>query len=325
MRCSYCSIVKDYENKPKEYPDMKYYHLNERDSLYWIEVLLRLKKHNKDVFVIFYGGEPLLYNNLYKLIIFCNDENINYTIISNNTDSVQDRISDLFEKVGELKGFTSSVDPLIYEYNRDSDQFKKSYSAMSRLSYHTTNTNDVVAEITVTKDTLKYLEVLIKDLSKAHIYSSVTFVDFKYSKYYDFSNVSIDKKEDISYEEAKEVFNNIIKKQKDGKYLIHMPDVVLPKLLKSLENPLSCEQDFHLNNITIDSDGSIRTCLRIRGIETPKFNFYDYIDENGIIHNSLQDNISEDIHNLCLGCNWTCTEMSKFISQQPDELVKLTH
>jgi len=37
LRCDYCYLVQDYQGKPKEYPDMKYYRDNEKSAQDWIK------------------------------------------------------------------------------------------------------------------------------------------------------------------------------------------------------------------------------------------------------------------------------------------------
>ena len=99
LSCDYCAIVKDYENKPEEYPDIKHYYKNEMSTGYVLSSLDLFRQHNPDAFHIFYGGEPLLRIDLAEIINFCNLNKIHYTIISNNTKVVLPLFQKLFQKV----------------------------------------------------------------------------------------------------------------------------------------------------------------------------------------------------------------------------------
>jgi MoaA/NifB/PqqE/SkfB family radical SAM enzyme len=284
LHCDYCRIVKDYKNQPYKYPGMKWYIVNEMRECDVIKGLRKIKLHNPEAFHIFYGGEPLLIQDLYKIINYCNENEIHYTIISNNTEKVQPLMKDLFNKVSYVEGFTASIDPIIYQ-NKNNDIFKKSFLGFQKLKEYSSVIKDVVAEITVTNENLDYLEQLVSDLTKEGINSDITFVDIAKSPYYDFSNVETD---DILVKKSADlriIMNNII----EGNYNVHMKDTLLAKIYDILPSELDCgiEKDFH--NMTVDSDGSIRMCLRCRSVATPEsFNLSNIIDENG--------NLNQDIY-----------------------------
>ena len=95
LKCDYCAIVKDYSNKPDVYPNMSHYIKNEMPTELVIAGLRAFKVHNPHMFHIFYGGEPLLRKDLPLIINYCNDNEIAYTIISNNTKEIQTQIKRL--------------------------------------------------------------------------------------------------------------------------------------------------------------------------------------------------------------------------------------
>ena len=95
LKCSYCRISRGYKDKPSEYPSLKRLYEEEMDLMYILETLRRFKSHNPDAFHIFYGGEPLLREDLPDIITFCNMHNIQYTIITNNTPAVQSELDRL--------------------------------------------------------------------------------------------------------------------------------------------------------------------------------------------------------------------------------------
>ena len=316
LKCDYCDIVKDYNHKPDEYPDMRYYAENELDANGWIKRLDRLKKNNPMVFVIFYGGEPFLYRDLYPIIYYCHENKIMYTIITNNTDGVQDNIMELREKLGEpIRGFTSSVDPVLIHPNATStDRYKKSSLAYQRLGIIKADgiANDVVAEITVDSETVPYLYDLVKMLSEAGIYSSITMIDPKKSKFYDFSG-TIDTTQLVNRSlQLRGEFDKIIE---DESLLVHIPSM-LNKLFFNLPADMDCKIYKDIHNVTISPDGRLRLCLRIRGVHVPELKFEEVINEDGLISSELNEAMFHDHRNLCLGCNWTCILMSKYYNDQ---------
>src|SRR4030042_499540 len=320
LKCSYCRIAASY-NQPKEYPPYDYYLKNEMTLEFILESLKRLKLHNPNCFMIFYGGEPLLRDDLPKIIQHCHDNEIFYTVITNNSEQVQNRITNLFNKVGHLEGLTSSVDPILFDKEASGDIVKKSLAGLERLYQYRDKVKDLVAEITVDKNNLKYLYSLVQELNKRGISSSITFLDIAKSQYYDFSNVT-DESLFVSKAEALPVLNVL---DDDDEVNIHMKILLLPKIYQSLPSNLDCEIEKDVHNLTIDSDGTVRLCLRIRGSKTPSFRLIDYLDECGKLNPNLKENLEEDKMIYCKLCNWTCMSMSKLMNENPSSFNDLVH
>lgn len=325
LRCSYCRLVRDYEDMPLVYNDMKYYYRNELTGDQWISIINRIIKNNPKAFFIFYGGEPFLYDDLWKIINHCNKNKIYYTIISNNTDVVQEKIKDVFDKVGIFRGFTSSVDPIAVSQVNEQLRFKeenkdrnailnKSINGLRRLVEMKTRgmVEDAVAEITVMKSTVKYLYDTVKILTANGIYASITTLDDPKNDYYDFANVN-DLSEMVEpTEEVKSMFDKI---KNDKTLLVHMPDM-LDNIFNVLPSNYHCSLDKDVHNLTIDSNGRCRLCLRINGSKTKDIPFNDVIDEDGKITSKFKKAIATDYNNYCNGCNWTCVLMSSTFSNQ---------
>ena len=323
LHCDYCAIVKNYNGKPKEYPDMKHYIDNEMSTETIIEGLRRLKLHNPECFMIYYGGEPLLRSDLADIINYSNDNNIHYTIISNNTEKVQPLMEDLFKNVKFIEGFTASIDPIIFREDKYmTDEFKKSLAGLGKLKEYSNKIKDVVAEITVTNDNLEYLYPLVKELTNLGINSDITFVDISKSPYYDFSNVYDDSILVRKTAEVRTIINMII----DEKLNVHMRDTLLPKIYNTLPSEMDCglEKDFH--TMCVDSDNSLRMCLRVRGIATPSnFNLLNILDENGKLDENINQIISYDKSKYCLKCNHSCYIMGDLLSKGEDNSNNLIH
>jgi len=310
LQCSYCGISRNPRASSRIYPRLSDYIAEEMKTETVISGLYDMKKHNPDMFHIFYGGEPLLRKDLYKIINFCNDSNIHYTIITNNTEEVQPLLNKLFDKVEYVSGLTSSVDPLLYDkaYSTD-DRVKKTYAGFKRLVGLKNKVKDLVAEITVSKDNIQYLYQLVKDLTKEGISSDITFVDVAKNEFYDFSNVIDGNQLVFPTDEV----HDILMKIYDDKLNVHLHRNFIENVFGILPAKLDCKLEEGIHNITIDADGTVRLCLRIRGTETPRnINIHNMFIEKDLIETLIHYQ-AIDKHTYCLGCNWTCIIMSQMI------------
>ena len=329
LRCSYCNIVQNYKNKPIEYPDINHYVKNNLNPYEWLEILSRLRNNNPDIFFILYGGEPFLYPGIEIIIKELNDWDANYTIITNNTDDIQENIQKTLEYVEYFKGFTSSIDPyLVYPqeklfelYNETTakDIIHKSQKGFEKLKYYKkeNKAKDVVAEITIIGQTgADYLIPLIELLTSEGIWASITVVDFKKTDYYDFSGVSNNETSIHNFgvhkhENIRNKFDEIIKRSNAGELLVHLPEL-LNTLYDSLPSNYDCKLNEDLHNVTVDADGSFRLCLRVRGVDAPSFDYKHVIDEHGTISTNFLNAYDNDYKKYCKLCNWTCPIISSY-------------
>lgn len=324
LNCDYCAIVKDYMNKPPEYPDMKHYIKNEMDTKTVLNSLSKFKNHNPECFHIFYGGEPLLRKDLAEILNFCNRHDIHYTVISNNTEEIQPLIKKLIKDVGEIKGFTASIDPIIVDSNTLlSDRLRKSKQGFEFLLEMKEFCKDVVAEITVLREDQHLLYKLVKSLSAYGINSDITFVDIAKNPYYDFSNIIspqslVLRTPELAYQMMELLVNDSVD--------VHMKEYLIPATYRILPSKMDCKIEENLHNVSIDADGSVRLCLRIRGTNTPRYvHVKDLIDSYGTINEIAHRLISEDKKKYCDLCNHTCHLMSKYINDANLDADKLVH
>jgi len=319
LKCSYCRISKGYD-QPSEYPPLSHFMRNEMTTDFILDGLSRLHNHNPNAFHIFYGGEPLLRDDLSTIINTANDLGINYTIITNNSVELSDRMENLFHETGgDIKGLTSSIDPVMT--SEDPDRFKKTEEGLNRLLSYKDKIKDIVAEITIDSETVGGLMKLIHALSDSGISSDITFVDIAKSKYYDFSNVTDESKLVTKNMRISKILQNIIWSELD----VHMKDSLLYEIFNILPSNLNCEIEKNVHNLTIDADGTVRLCLRIRGVHTPTFKLPHYISSGGFSNTELKENLTKDKQKYCQGCNWTCMLMSKLLSMDRSTKDDLIH
>lgn len=312
LNCEYCRISGDanYIIAPSEYPNASYYYENEKNSEFWIDSISRLVKHNKDMFFILFGGEPFMYDGLSEIVKEMNFMGCHYTIISNCT--MPEEIKNFFDCVGSVMGFTASIDPGFWLGENDNHEKLKSIMGFEMLKYliRENAVADPVAEVVVDNENIVYLEETVKRLSDAGITSSISTLDIAKNNYYDFSSITSTDQLVTKSEYTKKVFDNLI----NGNYKIHMKEILLPKIYDILPAELDCKIEDNLHNITMDSDGVLRTCLRIRGREIPKVKIYELLDENGNWYQEILEAVmqmyKQDKQTLCLKCNYVCQLMS---------------
>ena len=310
LSCSYCRISADinYQNKPPYYPSKMYFYYNEKTPDYWINVINRLHKHNKECFFILYGGEPTMYTGLIDVVKHLNKIDANYTIISNCSEEAKVVIFELLEQVGRIKGLTASIDPVLDEKNK-SHIIYKSQSGFQLLKtlINQKVVDDPVAEITANSKTIFNIKNLIELLSEEGIYSDLTVIDIAKNSFYDFSSITDESLLVHKSLEVKQIFDDLV----NSKYKIHMKEWLLPLIYEILPARLDCgltPSKFH--NVTIDSDGTLRLCLRIRGYNSPKYTIDELLNRT-IIEKSTVVDMLKDKDLYCQNCSWTCALISQ--------------
>lgn len=310
LKCSYCRISyfggNVYKDKPNEYPDFSYYLQNEKSPQWWIGVIDKLYEENPKTFFILYGGEPFLYEGLADIVSHMNERDMAYTIISNSTNALDTHRKKFFRKVKKIRGYTASVDPLYGGMNVDI--IKKSSSGIRVMKELMDEglADDVVAEITCDRKSIMKVEDTIKFLSEElGVCSDLTVIDIAKNPYYDFSSVTDSKLLVPKTHEVREVFDRLI----ESNYNIHMKNTLLEAIWNFLPSDLDCKLgsgNFH--NVTVDSDGRIRLCLRIRG-RIP-FDATDlFVGEER--RSEIEFWIGMEKKHLCQRCSWTCARMSQ--------------
>lgn len=327
LKCDYCAIVRNYSSMPDQYPLISHYIKNEMSTETVINALRKFKVHNPDIFIILYGGEPMLRKDLPEIINFCNKNKIYYTIISNNTPEIQPLIKRLFKETDYVEGFTSSIDPVIFDhYYSKKDRIKKSIEGMKRLKEIQArgNVKDVVAEITVMNENKHLLYDLVAELSSYGIYSDITFIDEAKCIMYDFSNI-IDKNK-LVYP-TWELANILRKIMDDDNLLVHMKDILIPKMFDTLPSNFNCKLEDGIHNVTVDADGSMRLCTRIRGTYCPITHVSKLFKKQPgtLVTDNFHDSIRTDKEGYCQQCNHSCLMMSQYIDKYEEGVDNLVH
>jgi len=295
LSCDYCRITKNYKYMPLSYPSIEEYYKNEMALDYIINCLEKIKNLFPNSFHIFYGGEPFIRDDIIEIISFCNKNNINYTIITNNSNGVQKNIESVLKK------------EYILSLTIFSDiQGKKSEEGLKNVLKNRKRIKEISAEIVVRKENINFLEEIIELNTKHEILSDITFLDVSKTRFYDFSDVVENSSLIFPSREVFLLLDKIFKR--NDLMILYKNPVFLENLKKILPSRMDCNIN-DLFNISIDSDGKIRLCNRIRGVFSPKISILNLLKDQNF--NVLLDNSKSDKDLLCKKCNWTCMIMSE--------------
>jgi len=323
LKCDFCGIVRD-----SVYGPVSRKISNELPVFRALHVVDFLSKFNPKPFVILYGGEPTLYNGIDIVVSYLNERHIPYTIITNGVGNyVQSVLKKLLNN--GLRGLSMSLDPLVFQDEssvKDKDRYRKSQQALDtliRIKKAYPNI-DAVTEITVDNQNVFYLRRLLDYLTQHNIWASITTIEEPLSEYYDFAATSakdlIIKPGTQEFELFSEIVDDIVNNKK---YKVHFRKL-LPILRNNLPMNFKCGLHKHLHNLTIDADGEIRLCLRIHGRNRP--NIQDYLGSppERFVKEVLECN-KQDYNDLCQGCAWTCTMMTKLAAEDPNLYKEIVH
>ena len=315
LRCAYCKIVR---NNCKELPAKD-----------WFDFLKRMQKFtNGNLFTILYGGEPTVYHDFDNLMSLVTDSDLEYTVITNATEYARKKIEPWISK---MKGLTSSVDPLMFIENGDfdKDRLLKSNEGLSFLinGKEKNPEIDAVAEVVVDRYSYKGLPKLLEILSKYGIWASITIIENSKTKDYDFATCEDDQL--MTEKELKELMQIITEAVFIKRLIIHAPEAIYTVASNGSMNsyckpylPDGSKNSSPVNDetITVDSDGTMRLCLRMHGKESNKFTMYDLPEK----YNEFMEANNKDYRELCKGCSWTCPFMHNVIHPVvlPEQAIK---
>jgi len=319
LRCSYCAVVNSQSFKEA------YGHIDpfkkDIDIEEAKEFIRRLKKHNPEAFHMFLGGEPTVYKHLPELVDFCNKEGVLYTVITNMTDYSYNKIKEIIDNVGFLNGLSFTVDPVLWDdnYPKDDDRYKKSKAAYEKFITlrNDPRIREFVGIVGVDSQNIKYLHRMCRELTDAGVWIDLILMETKLNKYYDFPSA-------LDYdllvwdtEEHRKILMEVYEKAEKGEYTVLFHPVIKYKMIPNLPQKYICTIDKRLDTMTIDADGKLRLCLRIRGVNTQMFHMLDILDEDGNLTETFKDVLHAmqlDKKNLCYGCQWTCPMAGELIA-----------
>ena len=145
LNCSYCKVPR--------------FQKEELDTAKWIKILDLVKKKVAPEFIVLFGGEPFVREDISKLVDYTNTLDIAYTLITNGT-------IDNEEVIRKLKGLTLSIDRPTSE--KGFGEAAKSNWGM--LNKYKNIVPDLVANITVTKSNIDDLRTIVQQLNEMKLW-----------------------------------------------------------------------------------------------------------------------------------------------------------
>jgi len=289
LNCPQCKITRNYPNSPYRLPR------KELDWKEWFEFITSLKQTQ---FHTIYGGEPLLYDGIEDLICSLNSKGIPYTIISNGL---------LLDQLKVVPyGLSLSCDGTWN--NMDVSNKRRSEMAFELLPlWKQKGVKDAVAVFTTNALNYKVVKDVVRHFSHHRVVTEVTLLDQPKSEYYDFAdtwdNGNLIK---IPEDEFNLLMDELSEMKRNG-FLIHnnLEFFELAKMYGRTDNYI-CKEPWRV--LTVDCDGSLRLCYRIKGLETPKYTIWDLMNGKD---EEIKRAMMTDHKNLCRGCNWNCIMMAE--------------
>lgn len=300
LKCSYCNVIRDYKDSP--YPPVSEY--EELTANDWYEIIDIYAKLGTKFFLL-YGAEVLVYKEINDLCYKLNQrDDIHYSIHTNGT--LPRQLDELIHTIG-LKGLTFSYD---LPTNDDKHRIAKSNASKKMFLKYKEDCADLVVTITLDKSIVENdnIEVLLKELqwfTDHNIISIVTFIDHQRNQWYDFSNVPWTPENKIPVNER---FHYLLQKLKEGhdvKYKLHNYKHYWEELPGfTTDENFFCVDPFAAP--TIDADGTIRLCSRIKGNTVTAFKPQDIISNP----ENVMEAYMSDYKTKCVGCAWDCAMQS---------------
>jgi len=141
------------------------------------KIALDIQKAYGVGFVVWFGGEPTLREDLPELIQYCNQINLPHTIITNSIKMLND--DSYYQRIIDAKpfGFSASFNGTSHGKAKHGDELKSEYGyqLIQKVREDLPET-DCVANMAVTKDNIESLPEIIQWLTDHKIWAILTFI-----------------------------------------------------------------------------------------------------------------------------------------------------
>ncbi len=312
LKCSYCKIARmTEENKHIFQNQLNYEKIK--------QLIRKIYKLNDYCFLSIGGGEPLLAFNSPKKFVslvrylnkFKRGYGYWYGFISNST-LLNESLADELVK-NNLQNWSTSVDSLDV---LEGDRGVKSKSGWYWINYfRERGVPDLQILTVITKENLNQILDMVRETSKRKIWSEITILDFPKNKWYDLAT-------EINYQYAvndirkfNKLMDVLYKISSKPKYYIYNLPTQFLFYKKYLYGGYKCKKPW--TSLSIDADGRLRLCYRIRGKYVPQYTIDDIFKREDEVLEAFQ----KDMKEVCEGCNWNCI----YQAERALELAKLAN
>lgn len=253
-------------------------------------------------FVVIFGGEPTLRDDLPNMVKYLNKIDLPHTIITNSVRLLKSR--DYYHKLIDSSpfGFSCSLNETSHVKTKYGDQLKseKGYQLIQKVQKDLPNC-DLVANMAVTRDNISRLPEIVQWLTDHKIWVIMTFIHLcppRESMYWWYRGP-----EDESNIKLKFTKDDISKIQKTAQWFKDNYDSLLLHNEKSYFDrwtTTAITQDWHCSeyvNPNINPDGIIMPCVDIPLVKP--INILDLPGREKEFQKAFYDSIKN-----CRGCNW---------------------
>jgi radical SAM protein with 4Fe4S-binding SPASM domain len=302
----YFDISRDYPDVINEYQSQSDYYKNELSAEQWLFIMHKCLLHNPNMYFVFCGGNPLLYGGLSDILKVCHNEKLNYLLRFDTTDANMERLYQLINSVGSVRGIVAPFDCRLSEFCfGDSEHIPKPplVTMFDNLLKIDRSIIDHV-EIIVDAYSIKLLYNTVKLFAQNDIRSDIVPLDTRKSEWYDLFEIGTTDLLIPKNKETKKQFKKIV--EDFPKNLLDVSgvfDIFHCGLPSDVECGIS-NLDLPLKSITIDSDGKFRLCHRIRGKYCPTLKLENVFDDYGHIETFARSAMKKDFEDLCKKCNY---------------------
>lgn len=288
LSCSYCKFR---DNTAKELSEDKIHRI--------IDIF---NKHLPDRFICILGGDVSVWKGKRLENFVEHLKNSHYGLQTNGVLISSDYLR-ILEKAG-LKNLSLSLDPASC-----GDRFEKEYAA-ERLVHIAKSVGIEDVHVTLTLDRRNYSDVLdvVELIDVCGAWAEITPYIAGTTKHYDFGRYDMDlafTKKDLF---GLKIIMERLKIMKRSGVRIHTTEEYLDKFAENVcvmpKYKFRCSG---MVNLVVDSDGSLRPCLHIRGDKIRKINILDFENVEKIHWNEIiQNQWFDDVQKQCRGCFWDC-------------------
>jgi MoaA/NifB/PqqE/SkfB family radical SAM enzyme len=267
----------------------------------WLDIFTFLKERMGAKFFTLTGGEPLLYDGLVPLIKGM--EKFDYCVISSSFKPLFDMKKKALLDAG-LKNWSVSLDVI-------QDLWERTLHGIDALHYFMDNgVKDLHCVVVVSYFNADDMLRFVKYLLSWGWWVEVTQIDWGKNEYYDLAPYEM--KFCLPTLEQVKKLSQVFKELYNQGARLHSPDFFYDMWPKYRDCSYICKDPF--GSLTIDADGTLRLCYRIKGVHLPKYTVFD-------LENKLEEVLSardKDKELLCQGCMWNCVMMSDYFNEHPE-------
>jgi MoaA/NifB/PqqE/SkfB family radical SAM enzyme len=274
--------------------------ISEIEPSAWLDIFTFLKERMGASFFTITGGEPLLYDGLVSLIKKM--EKFDYCVISSSYKPLFETRKKALLDAG-LKNWSVSLDII-------QDLWERTLSGLDALHYFMDNgVKDLHCVVIVSYLNGCEIDKFVKYLLDWGWWVEVVQMEYGKNEHYDFS---YEMKYLLPTLDQVIRLSRIFKEWYNQGLRLHSPDFFYDLWVKYYDCSYICKDPF--GSLTLDADGSLRLCYRIKGIHLPKYKVFDL--ENKL--EEVLDARDKDKKLLCQGCLWNCVIMTDYYNEHPE-------